>query len=158
MVKQLLSQRGVGYEERDVSRNQAYARELVNNTGQMGIPVTVFDGEIVVGFDRQRLEKLVSNIKTSQRPAFGASIADAGKITAKQGMAAASGAYIGSVKQASAAQKMGLKQGDIIIQLNRKNIVDADDLQRELAELQKGSRISVVFLRNGIKKMVEGVL
>ena len=59
MVKGFLSQRGISYEERDVSRNRAYAQELVNNTGQMGVPVTVFDGQIVVGFDQRRLEQLV---------------------------------------------------------------------------------------------------
>ena len=60
MVKQFLSQRGVNYEERDVSRNQTYARELVNNTGQMGVPVIeIIEGDnssLIFGYDKQILE------------------------------------------------------------------------------------------------------
>ena len=67
MVKDFLSQKGISYEERDVSRNRSYAQELVNNTGQMGVPVTVFDGQVVVGFDRSKLEE------TCRQP-FGGSI------------------------------------------------------------------------------------
>ena len=55
MVKEFLSQRGIDFEERDVSRNPAYAQELVRNTGQMGVPVTLIDGQAVIGFDRPQL-------------------------------------------------------------------------------------------------------
>ena len=158
MVKQFLSQRGVDYEERDVSRNQAYARELVNNTGQMGVPVTVFNGEIVVGFDRQRLEQLVSSRPKAKRPSFGASIADAGKITAKQGKGIASGAYVGGTRQGSTAQRIGLKKGDIITRVNKQTINSANDLERLLASMQEGQRILVEFQRNGKATAAEGVL
>jgi hypothetical protein len=33
---------------------------LVRLTGQMSIPVTVIDGEVVVGFDRARIEELLA--------------------------------------------------------------------------------------------------
>jgi S1-C subfamily serine protease len=158
MVKQFLSQRGVDYEERDVSRNQAYARELVNNTGQMGVPVTVFNGEIVVGFDRQRLEQLVSSRPKAKRPSFGASIADAGRITAKRGERTISGAYIGGTRQGTAAQRIGLKQGDIITRINKQNITTAGDLERVLKSMQEGQRILVEFQRNGKETAAEGVL
>jgi glutaredoxin 3 len=158
MVKQFLSQRGVSYEERDVSRNQAYARELVNNTGQMGVPVTVFDGEIVVGFDRQRLEKLVSNRPKAKRPSFGVSIADAGRILAKQGAGITSGAYVGGTRQGSAAQRIGLKHGDIITRINKQNITGVSNLERILASMQKGQRILVEFQRDGRATAAEGVL
>ncbi len=138
MVKQFLSQRGVNYEERDVSRNQAYARELVNNTGQMGVPVTVFDGEIVVGFDRQRLEQLISTRSKVKHPSFGASIADADKITAKQGNQIISGAYVGGTRQGSTAQRIGLKQGDIITRVNKQMVARANDLERVLSSMQEG--------------------
>jgi glutaredoxin 3 len=158
MVKKFLSQRGVNYEERDVSRNQMYARELVNNTGQMGVPVTVFDGEIVVGFDRQRLEQLVSSKPRSKRPSFGASIADASKITAKQGKGMFSGAYVGGTRQNSAAQRIGLKQGDIITRVNKQSITSAGDLERVVAGMQEGQRILVEFQRDGRATAAEGVL
>ena len=158
MVKQFLSQRGVSYEERDVSRNQTYARELVNNTGQMGVPVTVFDGEIVVGFDRQRLEQLVSSRPKAKRPSFGASIADAGKVTANRGGRVTSGAYVGGTRKGSAAQRIGLKQGDIITRINKQNITSATDLERVLASMQEGQRILVEFMRDGRATAAEGIL
>jgi glutaredoxin 3 len=46
MVKDFLSQGGISFEERDVSRNPSYAQELVRSTGQMGVPVTIINGEI----------------------------------------------------------------------------------------------------------------
>lgn len=158
MVKQFLSQQGVNYEERDVSRNQAYARELVNNTGQMGVPVTVFDGEIVVGFDRPRLEQLVSSRPRAKRPSFGASIADASKITAKEGTSIISGAYVGGTRRGSTAQRIGLKQGDIITRINRQDITSANDLERVLASMQEGQRILVEYTRDGRATAAEGVL
>jgi len=158
MVKEFLSQRGVGFEERDVSRNQAYAQELVRTTRQMGVPVTVSGSQIVVGFDRPRLEQLIAQIQTEQRPSFGASIADAGRISAQQGSGITQGAYIGAIKPGSVASTIGLAAGDIITKLNSRNIGSAADLEHELAGLGKGSRIMVVFLRGGSTKAVEGVL
>ena len=158
MVKQFLSQRGVSYEERDVSRNQDYARELVNNTGQMGVPVTVFDGEIIVGFDRQRLEQLVSSRPKAKRPSFGASIADATRILAKKGAGATSGAYVGGTRQGSTAQRIGLKQGDVITRINKQNINSAGDVERVLARMQEGQRLLVEFHRDGRTTAAEGVL
>ncbi len=158
MVKEFLSQKGIGYEERDVSRNQAYAQELVRTTRQMGVPVTIFDGETVIGFDRGRLEQLAIKIRANARPSFGASIADAAKITAKQGLQLTSGAYIGGVRPDSPAQRLGLEQGDIITKLNSNNISSATDLERALANLQKGSRIWVTFLRGSLTKSSEGTL
>jgi S1-C subfamily serine protease len=158
MVKQFLSQRKVSFEEKDVSRNQAYAQELIRTTGQMGVPVTVFDGEVVVGFDRPRLEQLLTRMQANQRPSIGASIADASKITARQGSRITFGAYVGRTKPGSIAQRIGLAPGDIITQLNMRNIANADDLERELSNLQKGSRLSIVFLRGAKTMTAEAIL
>ena len=158
MVKGFLSQRGISYEERDVSRNRAYAQELVNNTGQMGVPVTVFDGQIVVGFDQRRLEQLVPAMKMGARSSFGASVADAGTISARQGGSSVPGAYVGKTKPGSAAQKAGLQSGDIIVQLNGKQITGAADLERGLAGIKPGSRFTLVFLRDGKPLSADGSL
>ena len=109
MVKEFLSQKGISFQERDVSINQSYAQELVKGTGQMGVPVTVINGQTVIGFDRGRLEQLLTKTQTSQHPLFGASIADASKITAKQGSGIILGAYIGSVRPGSVAERIGLE-------------------------------------------------
>src|SRR4030042_2809155 len=111
MVKDFLSQRGISFEERDVSRNSSYAQELMRNTGQMGVPVTIIDGQVVVGFDRGRLEQLTTQAQTRKRPPFGPSIADASKITANQGPGVILGAYVGRTRPGSVAERIGLATG-----------------------------------------------
>ena len=157
MVKEFLSQRGIGFQERDVSRNPAYAQELVSNTGQMGVPVTIINQQAVIGFDRAKLEQLLTHTQAGKRPSFGASIADASKITAKQGMGITLGAYIGRVRPGSVAHRIGLTSGDIIIEFNMKNIANASDLERALSGLRRGSRLSLVFLRGNKKLATEGI-
>jgi glutaredoxin len=58
-VKELLSQRGIAFTERDVSRDEKALAEL-EELGVMTTPVTVIDHEIVVGYNRSRLEQLLS--------------------------------------------------------------------------------------------------
>ena len=157
MVKGFLSQRGIAYEERDVSRSHAYAQELVRSTQQMGVPVTAFDGQTIIGFDRGRLEQLVGSIQANQRPSFGASIADAASITARQGAEVIRGAYVGRTRPGSIAQKIGLISGDIITQLNMTSIANAGDFERAISALRKEAHFSLVFLRGDATKTAEGV-
>ncbi len=60
MVKDFLSKKGVSFQEVDVSSDQSAAEEMVKTTGQMGVPVVVVDGEAVVGFDKEKIESLLS--------------------------------------------------------------------------------------------------
>ncbi len=59
-VKEYLSQRGFRYAERDVSKDEKAVTEL-KKLGVMTTPVTIVDGETVVGFDRSRLEQLLQD-------------------------------------------------------------------------------------------------
>ena len=59
-VKGFLSQRGIEFTDRDVSADQEALAEL-GRLGYMTTPVTVIDGEAVVGFDRERLEQLLAS-------------------------------------------------------------------------------------------------
>jgi S1-C subfamily serine protease len=158
MVKEYLSQNRVSYQERDVSLNPAYAQELVNTTGQMGVPVTIIDQQAVIGFNRAQLEQLISQAQQGKHPSFGAAIADASKITAKQGSGITLGAYIGRVRPGSAAERLGLASGDIITELNMKNIANAGDLERALADLERGIRISITFLRGNNAFTAQGIV
>jgi len=58
-VKEFLSQKGVPFTERDVSQDEEALAEL-EMLGVMTTPVTVIGGELVIGFDRARLEVLLS--------------------------------------------------------------------------------------------------
>ncbi|MBN1585685.1 glutathione S-transferase N-terminal domain-containing protein [Candidatus Uhrbacteria bacterium] len=61
MVKSFLKDRGIDYVDFDVSTDAAAAEEMVQKTGQMGVPVIDIDGETVVGFDQERIEGLLGN-------------------------------------------------------------------------------------------------
>jgi glutaredoxin 3 len=57
-VKEFLSQKGVDFTERDITVDDLAIAEL-EELGSMTTPVTVIDGEVVIGFDRERLEHLL---------------------------------------------------------------------------------------------------
>jgi len=56
-VKNYLSEKGLKYQEIDVGRDSESVEEMIALTGQRNVPVTVIDGEVVVGFDREALEE-----------------------------------------------------------------------------------------------------
>jgi glutaredoxin len=49
--------RGVKYEYRDVDTNGDWLRETISKSGQTGIPVLDIQGDIIVGFDRPRIDQ-----------------------------------------------------------------------------------------------------
>ena len=56
MVKDYLTKKNVAFVDYDVSQDQAKAQEMVNLSGQMGVPVVSIDGQSIVGFDRPRID------------------------------------------------------------------------------------------------------
>lgn len=56
-IKNYLSEKGLEYQEIDVGKDSESAREMVALTGQRNVPVTVINGEVIVGFDREALEE-----------------------------------------------------------------------------------------------------
>jgi glutaredoxin len=57
-VKEFLHQKGVPFTEKDVSADEQVLNELMA-MGYSATPVTLIDGEAVVGFNRARLEQLL---------------------------------------------------------------------------------------------------
>ncbi len=57
-VKEFLSQKQVEFTERNIAADPAALAEL-EKLGYMTTPVTLVDGEVVVGFDRAGLERLL---------------------------------------------------------------------------------------------------
>lgn len=157
-MKEFLSQRGIPFEEIDVSRDAAAAQELARRTGRMAVPVTDIDGNLVVGFDQPQLEYYLSLSKSSQGPSFGASVADAAKYSASQGHGLISGAYIGAIKPGMPAALAGLKPGDVITRLDSTVINSASDLDHALSHLEKGARVRISFVREGQPRQAEGLL
>jgi glutaredoxin 3 len=56
MAKQYLTGLKVPYKEIDVEHDQKAATELVQKTGQAGIPVIEIGEETIIGFDRPRID------------------------------------------------------------------------------------------------------
>jgi len=148
-AKRFLSQRGVNFTERDVSVDRAAAEEIVRLTGQMGVPVIVVDGEVVIGFDRARLEQLLTRGGDGQRPRFGLKVADASRVAQKVGAVPVFGALVGAVAPSSLGERAGIQRGDIITEINMRPIRTADDLEQALGNLTPGSRATVLLLRGG---------
>lgn len=55
-TKQFLKDNNIIFEDVDVSANQQVAEEMVQKSGQMGVPVLDIEGEIIIGFDKERIK------------------------------------------------------------------------------------------------------
>jgi glutaredoxin-like YruB-family protein len=58
-LKTYLRKNRIPFTDVDVSRDPNAAQELVRRTGQQGVPQTEIDGEVVVGFDKKRINDLL---------------------------------------------------------------------------------------------------
>ena len=59
-TKQFLKDNDIEFENIDVSANQQKAQEMIEKTGQMGVPVLDIDGKIIVGFDTDAIKKALN--------------------------------------------------------------------------------------------------
>jgi len=55
-AKQYLKDKGVDFEDINVGADQEKAKEMVSKSGQMGVPVLDIEGEIVIGFDKTKID------------------------------------------------------------------------------------------------------
>ena len=58
-AKEYLSQKGIPYVDYDVAQDRDKAREMVEKSNQMGVPVITVDGEVIVGFNQTLLDRLL---------------------------------------------------------------------------------------------------
>ena len=56
-AKDFLKEKKVEFEDIDVMANQEAAHEMIEKSGQMGVPVLDIDGKVIVGFDQEAIEK-----------------------------------------------------------------------------------------------------
>lgn len=55
-AKEYLAQQGIAFEEIDVAADRRAADEMVHQSGQMGVPVIIADGVLLVGFNPFKLD------------------------------------------------------------------------------------------------------
>ena len=62
-LKEFLKEHNVSFEEIDVSQDEKNRDYIIEKTGKMEAPVVEIDGEIVVGFDKEKIVKLLNIVE-----------------------------------------------------------------------------------------------
>ncbi len=143
MAKEFLSQRGVPFVEKDVSRDPTAAQEMVRRSGQRGVPVIVVDDQVIVGFNRPLLEQALSRLRLE----LGVTVADAAKLRRKYNLSVGEGALVGSVKPGSLAAQAGVQAGDVIVEIAGMPIRTAQDVTDAVARLQSARQVEIAWVR-----------
>lgn len=60
-VKDYLKSKSVDFSDFDVSSDAFARQEMIRLSGQMGVPVIIIDNEVVVGFDKEKIDKILAN-------------------------------------------------------------------------------------------------
>jgi len=66
MAKDFFTEKGLDYEEFDVAIDEKAREEMIQKTGQLGVPVIDIDGNIIKGFNREEIEGLLTQIPKSK--------------------------------------------------------------------------------------------
>lgn len=59
-VKNYFNKKDISFEVMDVGADKVARKEMVEKSGQMGVPVTEIDGEIIVGYQPDLFDKLIN--------------------------------------------------------------------------------------------------
>jgi len=57
LVKEHLDEKKLKYEELNIESNEDLAKEMVKKSGQMGVPVVEINNKIIVGFNKEEIDK-----------------------------------------------------------------------------------------------------
>lgn len=60
MVKAYLKGKNIPFDDIDVAQDRAQAIQMIQRSGQMGVPQLWIDDNVVVGFDRQEINRLLA--------------------------------------------------------------------------------------------------
>jgi len=58
MAKELFAKNNVAYEEKNVASDAQARNEMIEKSGQLGVPVLDIDGKIIVGFNKEKIKEL----------------------------------------------------------------------------------------------------
>ncbi|MDP3955666.1 MAG: glutaredoxin domain-containing protein [bacterium] len=59
MAKEYFQENSIDFVDHDVTTDEVARKEMMDKTSQMGVPVIDVDGEIVIGFDKEKLASLL---------------------------------------------------------------------------------------------------
>lgn len=60
MAKEFFSKNNIQFQEFDVGTDLAKRQEMIDKSGQMGVPVITVDNDLVVGFNKAKLQELLN--------------------------------------------------------------------------------------------------
>jgi serine protease Do len=144
------------------------------NPGNSGGPLLNMRGEVIgintainaaaenIGFaiPSTQAEKIISQLqrgKTVKRGWIGVTIQRVSENEAKAlNLPAPTGALIASVVKGQPADKAGVKQGDVVLEVNGQKVADNNDLLKKIAGLAPGDKPRLTLWRNG-KRVVKTV-
>ena len=58
-LKGYFKKNGFEFEDIDVSKDEKQLQKMIKDSGQMGVPVVDIDGEVITGFDKAKIDKLL---------------------------------------------------------------------------------------------------
>lgn len=68
MAKEYFNANGVAYESFDVSVDQEKRREMMDISGQLGVPVITIDNDVIIGFNKPKLAEILNISGQPQQP------------------------------------------------------------------------------------------
>ncbi|HSO88198.1 MAG TPA: Do family serine endopeptidase [Draconibacterium sp.] len=127
-----------------VGINTAIASRTGSYTGySFAVPVTI-------------VKKVVDDLKEYgevQRALLGVNIGDVDAEKAKElKLDKVEGVYVGGVPENGAAKSAGIKEGDVIIQVEGEQIKNTAELQEKISQYRPGDNVKVVVIRDNEKK------
>jgi serine protease Do len=154
------SQRYVPFIQTDVAINRGNSGgPLLNTSGEVvGINSQIFSNSggymgvsfaipIEVAMNAVRQIRSTGHVSRGQ---LGVSVGDVQRDQMEElGLSSASGAFVGSVQNASAAARAGIRAGDVIVAFNGKEIGQSSELPPLVGAMPPGARANVKLLRNG---------
>jgi glutaredoxin-like YruB-family protein len=152
-AREYLRSRNVPFRDVDVSKDMDAAREMIQLTGQQGVPVIATDHEVIVGFDQLRLARIADRFSGPKRPAFGVLGANADDYFSRHPDKKplteedVKGVYVGQVKANSVAQRAGIRVGDIIQAVANKRVRNMAALDQIMSSVKAGEHVSARVLR-----------
>lgn len=64
MAKEYLKSKNLAYEEYDVSTDAAKRQEMIEITGQIGVPVIIIGQGLILGFDKKAIDEALAAAKS----------------------------------------------------------------------------------------------
>ena len=58
-AKEYLTKKSIPFTDYNVADDQKKAEEMIEKSGQIGVPVILIDDEVVVGFDKEKIDELL---------------------------------------------------------------------------------------------------